>query len=164
MEEIRPEANSQDTQERARYQQLYFPNHNYSIINGFGHSYKDGSPSERLAREALDDISWLPLFADNLSRLSLVGCRRIVDFEPLRHLVGLHTLDLDHTGIGDLAPLASLRRLERLYLSGTAVQDVEPLLELAALRRLYLPPHARESPSVQRLKVHNPRVKIYFNR
>jgi len=60
------------------------------------------------------------------------------DIEPLRHMIDLESLFLNHNHISDISPLVGLANLDALDLSYTQISDISLLVGLANLRGLGL--------------------------
>jgi NACHT N-terminal Helical domain 1/NACHT domain len=74
-----------------------------------------------------------------LLHLSVWGCPKVSDLNPLRDQAELASLDLEETSVSDLEPLADLQLLETLWLRGcTGVTSVAPLGKLPRLRTLHI--------------------------
>jgi internalin A len=62
--------------------------------------------------------------------------KELSDLSPLKELLQLQVLVLNHTKVRDLSPLKELEQLQLLYVESTDVCDLSPLKELKQLRYL----------------------------
>jgi internalin A len=85
-----------------------------------------------------NNISDLGSIADliHLEELYLWNNRNITDISPLKNLIALRYLNLNHCKIADVTPLTNLKQLIDLRLSENEIVDVSPLEGLSRLKVL----------------------------
>ena len=78
-------------------------------------------------------------FSTELTELNLMRWMlEDYDLTPLRYMINLTSLDLNHSGISDLSPLAGLINLAELRLMDNRATDLSPLAGLTNLTKLEL--------------------------
>jgi len=82
---------------------------------------------------------WGTQFSTELTALSLMRWDlRDYDITPLRYMINLTSLDLNHTAVSDLSPIAGLINLTELRLLDNTITDLTPLAGLTNLTALQI--------------------------
>jgi len=100
-------------------------------------------PNNTAAQAELDSPDYITIrgiqFGTELTELNLMRWHlEDYDIKPLRYMINLTSLDLNHNPIGDLSPLAGLTNLTELRLLDNTSEDLTPLAELTNLTKLEL--------------------------
>lgn len=86
---------------------------------------------------AITDLSQLARW-NMIQDLRIGGAINLTDFEPLKQLSGLKSLELVECGLTDKTFLGDLKGLEVLYLNDNKITDISPLEKLTNLKQLEL--------------------------